>query len=219
MNKKKIIIVGHTPNNINHIPTLNKLNYEITAFVDDREIISTFRNIKIINYEQLPSFYKDHCFFIALGDNFLRYHYVEKIKKIIPDSYFPPICDPSSNINDDCILEEGLVIGPYCFIGSNCQLKKFNLISAYCLLNHDITMNSYNYLGAKVTISGFSSIGSYNSIFSHSVISRKIKILSNVTIGTNSFVNSNIDKEGLYYGSPAKFIKKFKKNFSYILSP
>ena len=211
--------MGHTPNNINHIPTLNKLNYEITAFVDDREIISTFKNIKIINYVQLPSFHKDHCFFIALGDNFLRYHYVEKIKKIIPDSYFPPICDPSSNIDDDCILEEGLVIGPFCFIGNNCQLKKFNVLSSHCILTHDITMNSYNYLGSRITMSGYSSLGSYNSIFSHSVISRKISILSNVTIGTNSYVNSNIDKEGLYYGSPAKFIKKIKKNFSYISSP
>ena len=98
----RIILVGFTPNNLSHISILKKLNYEVVAIVDDRNIkVSNFENIKILNYEQILSFYKDHYFFIAIGDNFLREKYVKKIKKILPSAFFPPICDPSSTISND----------------------------------------------------------------------------------------------------------------------
>lgn len=219
MNKKKIILVGCTPNNLSFVNVLVKLNYEVVAIVDDRNIKSSkFENIKILNYKQIQSFYKDQYFFIAIGDNYLRQKYVKKIKKILPNAFFPTICDPSSRISEEINLGEGNIIGPFCNIGYNCVFKDFNLISSHCAFNHDIETGSFNFYGNGVKVLGGTNISSYVSVYANSIISRKLKISSNVVIGINSFVKSDISANSLNYGNPTKFIRKLKKNETLITS-
>lgn len=209
--------MGYTPNSINHISTLNKLNYEISAFLDDRiEMATKISDFKIIDYEQLPYFYKDHHFFISIGDNFLRYKYIDKVKNIISDAHFPTICHPTAIIADETSVGEGTIIGPFCYVGNECSLNEFNILKPYTYISHNISIGSYNFFGSRTSLLGGVTIGSYSSIFANSVISRNISIADNSIIGINSYLRLNTSPNCLYFGSPAKFIRKLTKNESLI---
>lgn len=85
-------------------------------------------------------------------------------------------------------------------------------------MSHDNKLGSFNYFGNGIIIQGGTTVASYVSTYAKSVIGRNVKISSNLVIGINSFVKSDIGANSLNYGSPSKFIRKLKKNETLISS-
>lgn len=161
--------------------------------VSEDDLIKMLRNKNIS-----PSAY------IGIGENSIRQKLFEKFPTLnYPNLYF----DSSlTNINKP-IMGAGNVIFESASISVNCKIGSFNHINAFTSISHDFYCENYNTISPGVIIAGKVSIGSNVFVGVGSTIIDKIKICSDVIIGAGSLVIKDIEKPGLYYGSPAKFIK------------
>lgn len=92
----------------------------------------------------------------------------------------------------------GIVIHPHAKIGEN------------CVINQNVTIG--NRKGYK---SGVPTIGNNVHIFSHAVILGNIKIGDNTIIGAHSLVLTDIPRNSVAYGIPAKVIRTVEDNKIY----
>lgn len=98
-------------------------------------------------------------------------------------------------------------------LGVNVDIGSFTYINA----KHGVTIGENAQVGSSCSIysestidneSGPVTIGKNARVGSHSTIMPCVTIGENSIVGAHSFVNSNIPKNVLAYGVPAKIIKK-----------
>ena len=77
------------------------------------------------------------------------------------------------------------------------------------IIDDDIYTQQYQ---QAVTDNDLHAYKQYDDVFMHA----NITIKENTVIGGNSFVNKNCSSYSVYYGSPAKKIRKRKKNSKYL---
>lgn len=117
----------------------------------------------------------------------------------------------------------GTQIGNNVFIGSNVTIVRGSAneitkignntdIAHGTKIGHGCIIKNNNHFANNVSLAG--SVETFEDCFfgSGSVISSRIKIGQTIILGANSLLNSNVDKSGVYVGSPAKFIKIIKGN-------
>lgn len=97
---------------------------------------------------------------------------------------------PKAQIGPGLIIYHpfGIVIGPFCRIGSNFVIRQ------------NCTVGQKNMLGDAPTIGDNVEMGA------HSIILGAICVGNNVVIGANSMLISDAIDSGIYVGSPAKLI-------------
>tara|TARA_Y100000991_G_scaffold212536_1_gene196825 strand:+ start:1579 stop:2037 length:459 start_codon:yes stop_codon:yes gene_type:complete len=125
----------------------------------------------------------------------------------------------------DCHLEDNVFIGPFVEIQRGAKIGAFTKIQSHsficelveigkkCFIGHGVMFindkfknggpaNGNKDLWEKTILSDNVSIGSNSTIL-------PINICSNTTIGAGSVVTKNIEIPGLYFGNPAKLIRKY----------
>ena len=96
---------------------------------------------------------------------------------------------PGVKIMTNVILGENCVVLPNTVINHDTQVGDFSIINSSCVLNGGIQLGNNCYLGSSSSVKE-------NCIISH-----------DTTIGMSSCVLSSLNKPGIYFGSPAKFIR------------
>jgi len=145
---------------------------------------------------------------IAIADNYKR----EKIYKKIINKYkniiFPNIIDPSAKISKFSNIGKGNMIMVNSLIGANTRISDFCLINNNVSIDHDCNIKKFSSLAPSVTTGGNVNIGLRVDIGIGAIIKNNININNDSIIGGNSYVNKDIDKASIYYGTPAKFIRR-----------
>jgi acetyltransferase-like isoleucine patch superfamily enzyme len=124
-------------------------------------------------------------------------------------------------ISDYCHFHssgEGLIIGFNTFLNRECKLVSMGKIEIgeNCLFgpnvgvyDHDHRFSEPGQLICKQGMSiGSVKIGSDVWIGANTVITKGATIGDHVVVGANSVVTGNLESNGLYAGSPARFIRK-----------
>jgi acetyltransferase-like isoleucine patch superfamily enzyme len=117
---------------------------------------------------------------------------------------------PTVNLNSNVDIGEGTIIFPRCNIGYKTSVGKCCMIQSNCNIEHHNYVSDFVNLNPCVNTGGFSEIGMHADIKMSVNIINKIIIEENCLIGAGSLVLKNCRKNSLYFGSPAKFIKKSK---------
>lgn len=99
-------------------------------------------------------------------------------------------------ILEKCIAEESVKLGKNCLINTRCSL------------HHGVEIGEYTTISPSVTILGDCIIGDSTFIGAGTIIKEKTKIGKNVLIGMGSVVVNDIPDNEVWFGNPAKFIKK-----------
>ena len=178
----------------------NEINFvEIDDFYQ-QEYVDNIRVLKISECNLLKM-----KFVIGIGDPSLK----NKILKELPSHIiFTSLISPLAFIADDLEIPQGLVIMPFSYISCNVTLGKHVHINAHCTVGHDTTIGDFFTSACSVMIAGNNSI-SKNCYFGMNSSTRQgISISDNVSIGLNSGVVKDINKQGTYIGTPAKFLFK-----------
>tara|TARA_B110000908_G_C10228197_1_gene439148 strand:- start:300 stop:950 length:651 start_codon:yes stop_codon:yes gene_type:complete len=178
----------------------NEINFvEIDDFYQ-QEYVDNIRVLKISECDLLKM-----KFVIGIGDPSLK----NKILKELPSHIiFTSLISPLAFIADDLEIPPGLVIMPFSYISCNVTLGKHVHINAHCTVGHDTTIGDFFTSACSVMIAGNNSI-SKNCYFGMNSSTRQgISISDNVSIGLNSGVVKDINKQGTYIGTPAKFLFK-----------
>ena len=121
----------------------------------------------------------------SIGDNSFIGPFVEMQKNVIIGN--------NTRIQSHSFICEGVIISDDCFIGHGVMFVN-DLFK-----NNQLEKNSLNFL--KTYVGKKTLIGSNSTIL-------PVKIGSGVTIGAGSVVTKNLKKDYIYYGNPAKKIKK-----------
>lgn len=145
--------------------------------------------------------------------------------------YFPKNIEIGDNtrIDDLCILSGKIIIGKFVHITPMCLLAGGNpgiVISDFSTLSYGVKIfsQSDDYTGGAMANSTVASeykrikyapvyVDKFSIIGANSVVMPGCTLSEGTSIGTMSLVNKNTSKWTVYFGIPAKKIKKKKKNF------
>lgn len=186
---------------------------DVIGFVDDinynRDLfgIPVKNNIKEFHKKE---FYKSKKYkpyiILAIGDPKSK----EDIKlRLDKDGIyqFTNIIHKNTYINKLSVVGTGNIIMGNVTLSGNVKIGNHICIYSQSNISHDAAIGDYCTISPGATICGNVTIGKRCFIGAGTIIKEKVSITNNVFIGAGSLVLEHINKEGLYYGSPAKFQK------------
>jgi len=209
MNKKRIAIVGagDLGKQVAHfISQENKR--QVVGFFDDFTNNEQFNGDQIIGKVQsIFSSYKNDVFdslIIAIGYNHLKFkdNLYKSLKDRIP---FETIVHPSVIIDPTSNIEEGCVIYPGCIIDQRVKICSNTLLNLGVIISHDSEIGTSNFLAPGVVVSGFCKSKERVFIGSNSTIRNNIIIGSDIKIGQGSNIIKNISQKGTYFGNSIRY--------------
>ena len=215
---KQIIIIGsggHAKVILSEILLLKKI--KVKGFIDDHRPLKALidKDHKLFNLgkiKNLKSIVDKNTFgVIGVGENSIRKKIVKDVEKVIKNFSWAKIVSKNAIISKNVKIGDGSVIIPGSVINNGTKIGKHCIINTRSSVGHDCFFSDFSSCGPGSTIGGGCRIGKCSYIGIGSTINHKIKIKENTVIGAHSFVNKNCEKNSLYFGVPAKKIKRKKK--------
>lgn len=216
--RNKIIIVGAGQQAkilAEEILCLKKFNLlgflNLQAKKIDRIIIN---KKKLIIFNKLKKI-KNLYLIIAIGNNFIR----EKVKKKIELSNnnfkWYTFISPNSLISENVRIGEGTIIMRGSIINFNTTIGDHCIINTGSIVEHDNIFENFSSIAPGSVTNGNVHLGKRSHIGSSSVVMNKIKIKNDVIVGIGSVVLKNCIPKSIYFGNPAKLIRKRNINENY----
>jgi sugar O-acyltransferase (sialic acid O-acetyltransferase NeuD family) len=138
---------------------------------------------------------------VTVGDSKDRYDIISRLPQ--STKYFTFI-HPTALIGDGITVGEGSFIGAYSILTTNIKIGKHAILNRANHIGHDTIIGDYFSAMPGAIISG--NVKIYDCVYmgTNSSIKEKLSIHSLSIIGMNSCVVKNINKSGVYVGTPAK---------------
>ena len=223
--KRKLVIFGSGfQAKVIFYSIVTNSKYKFLGFVDNKKINSTVltynkKNYKIIddliNCKNLKKIKKLNGI-IGIGSNFIRKKVFDKINETKININWETIFFKNSNVSENVKIGNGSVIMGNVFINNNSIIGSHCIINSGSLIEHDNTFCDFSSTGPGVVTGGDVVVGDLSHLGMGSIILNGKKIHSNSVIGAGSLVTKNCKSYGVYYGLPAKKIKKRKFNENYL---
>ena len=219
MVKEKIVLVGcgqHANVVIYNLKMQNK--YDVACILDSDEnnhgkIISGYEVVgNYDNLEVIKQKYNTNKFFIAFGN--MKYR--KTVFDLFVKNDWEPvnIIHPNAVVSDNAKLGKGILIECGCLITPNPIIGNNVVVNTGSQVNHDNVIEDHVYIASGVILSGGVHIGSNTLLDDGVIVTLGKRICDNTLIGAGAIVTKHIDEPGVYYGQPAKFIRK-KNNRGY----
>ena len=181
------------------IITLNKKNYYNLGGIN--EVINKKNNFKGI---------------IGVALNFVRKKIVEDINKINNNFKFQKIISKDAIINPKVFIDEGTLVCSGTTINTGTNIGRHCIINTSCSIDHDNKFSDFSSAGPGVITGGNVEVCYQSYLGLGSKVRHQVKILENTIVGFGSLVNKDCKKDSIYWGSPAKMIRKRKNNENYL---
>ena len=219
---KNILIVGaggHAKVVIDIIKCEGK--YNIIGIIDNKfSKKDNFLNYKILgNEDEIPEIideFKVHGCVVAIGDNFVRSVVVKKIENQSSKIQFINCIHPSSCIAFDIKIGVGNVIMAGTTINTSSQIGNHCIINTNSSIDHDNKIFNFVSIAPNAAIGGNVNIDEYSAIGIGASVIHNISVGHNCVIGANSLVIADTKSNSVYYGLPAKNIRKRKQGEKYL---
>lgn len=192
--------------------------YEFIGFVDPfsgQDMVMgypVFKDIRTINIgTQIYGI-------VGVGANYLR----EKIALEVNDHNLPhftwdsvvhpsAIISPRANVGNGCFINAGVIINNNASIGDHVSLNTATVVE------HDCTIAAFASTGPRVAMGGACQIGERCYIGLGANISHGRNITDDCVLGAGSLLVSDCHTPcEIFYGAPAKFIRKRQKTEGYL---
>ena len=106
------------------------------------------------------------------------------------------------------IIEDGVVILCRSTVQSGSHLKKGCLLGNYSMIGHDTVIGEGTCIHAGVHTAGHVNIGRLCVVEPECFIGRRVNMIKRIHIGAGSIVLNDLTRKGLYYGRPAKWVRR-----------
>ena len=120
---------------------------------------------------------------------------------------FVTIIDKSCHVDESAKIGDGVVMFPTAMVDKGCVIEDNVLLNVGVTIAHDSTVKKHSFLSPRVAMAGFSTIGQRCMIGINSTIIDNVNICDDVRVGGGNLVIKDIEKPGLYVGSPVRWIK------------
>lgn len=212
MMRDRIAIIGSGDlgKSIAHYARVN--GYSISGFFDDFQKVESVDGFPVLGkLDRIEVEYNHHSFdglVCAVGYN--HFHFREEVFNRFHFEYgipFVTIIDKSCHVDESAKIGEGVVMFPTAMVDKGCVIEDNVLLNVGVTIAHDSTVKCHSFLSPRVAMAGFSTIGRRCMIGINSTIIDNIQICDDVRVGGGDLVINNIEKPGLYVGSPVRWIK------------
>lgn len=157
-----------------------------------------------------------HDFFVAIGDNFKREEIFNKFLRNNNLSNPISLIHPKSSISKNSIIEKGSLLLPFTVVNPYAIIKSGVILNTNSIIEHDCMIEEFSSLAPGVKLGGKVKIGKRTAVSLGSAIGQGVNIGDDNLIGAQSFVKSDIGNNNVYYGIPAKFVRKREKGETYL---
>ena len=177
------------------------------CFVDDIYEGSFHYEAKVykINDEKIVKNLSASRFVIANGEPQARQKISDKLKLV--GAKFENVVDASTLVSDSAILEDGIIISPFCSISSNAYLAHNSSINTMSIIGHDAKVGQNTVISSMVNLGGSCTVGNASYIGMGALIKERVKIGSNTIIGMGSVVFNDIPDNVIALGNPARVMR------------
>ena len=168
-----------------------------TWIISNHTNIPPTSNIKFININD--TIQKDDNLIIAIGNaekrkslyhQYSNYNFINIIHK--------------TSILYSPINATGVIIGPNVIVSTNAVIHNNVAINAASIIGHDNVINSHCQLNVNCNLAGYVQVGTASTINSGAIITPKVVIGDNVTVGAGAVVLNNVDNDCVVFGNPAR---------------
>jgi len=180
--------------------------YEDIFFVDDTTQYSEIAGVKVKRFFDIKPD-KNIRFVIASGEPSGRMNLVKKLKST--GFRLETIIDSNAIVSPLATIGDGVIISPYCFVGSKALLGDNVFLQPNCIVAHDSIIGANSVISSFCQVSGNCNIGENVYMGLASQCREKLNIGNWAVIGMGSMVLENVEEEWIVFGVPAK---KYKKN-------
>ena len=220
---KNIIIFGsggHAKVILSEIIKLNK--FKVIGFVDPKvnhgKTVLKIKNKIYKNFGKLKNikFKKKLYAVIGVGDNYLREKICKDVEKNNKNIEWEKIVSKNCIVNENVRIGAGSVILSGSIINTGTIIGNHSIINTLSSIDHHNIFEDYSSTAPGVITGGNVKVKAKSFLGLGSKIKHKITINSNTVIGANSYVNKNCLSNYIYYGNPAKKIRKRRKGENYL---
>jgi acetyltransferase EpsM len=197
--------------------------YKAIGFISDKKYDPSFsRQIKYLgsiqDLNKIIKRYNSKNLYgvIAIGDNLKRKKILLKIKKIDKSFKWTNVIHPSAIISPSTIIGLGNMILAGSVISTETKIYNHVSINTGSYIDHNNIFHNFSSTGPGVITGGNVTVSEQSFLGIGSVIKDKIFIGKNTVIGGKAFVRKNCKANSVYYGVPAKRIKKRNLNEPYL---
>lgn len=211
---KKIIVIGaggHAKVLVDII--LKEKKYHLAGFLDNNLETGT----KVMGFEVLGKDenlldvideYSIYGGIIAIGDNINRKKISENISNKINGFKFINCIHPAASIGNSVKIGVGNVFMAGSIINSSSCIGNHCIFNTNSSVDHDNLIDDYVNISPNVVIGGGATIKKAVQVGMGAIVLEGLTLNTNCIVGAGSLINKNTKPNSVYYGIPAKFVKK-----------
>ncbi|WP_166924404.1 acetyltransferase [Flavobacterium poyangense] len=180
--------------------------YTIKGFLDDKsEALDGFENYpEIISGVEEYEIQNNDVFVCALGSVQWKKHYVELI--LSKGGEFINLIHPSSALNTNAVIGNGVLIFMYSNISNDCIIEDFVTIQGFVGLGHDTKIGKWSHLNTYSFTGGFAVLEEEVCLNTRATVLPNITVRKGATVGAASLVIKNVKEGTTVFGVPAKVL-------------
>lgn len=199
---KELIIIGAGGHGLVVADIAKQNGYQKIAFLDDNK--EKVYDYPIIGNSSEAVKYRDSDFFVAIGNNSVREHFVTALEE--KDINVISLIHPSSIIAGDVVIGNGTVIMAGAVVNCKSKIGKGVILNTGCTVDHENIIGDYVHLSPGCHTSGQVVIQKETWLGTGSIVINNVEICERCMIGAGCVVISDLSQPGMYVGVPARRI-------------
>ena len=203
---------GNARESLISVLAINRMNpeWEVLGFIDDdhAQYGKDYCGVKVLGGREQIKKYED-AFVLAVPGS--PKGYLKRKATInsldVEQSRFATIIHPSVVKAPDSVIGHNTLLMAHVVVSCGVRIGNHCVVLPNTVLAHDSSVGDYGCIGSNVSISGSVGIGSECYIGSGVKIRENIRVGDRTLIGLGSNVISDIEKETVAVGNPARAIR------------
>lgn len=197
----KVIILGAGGHAKVIADIIQKSGDDLIGFLDDNmdlpETIMGYPYLGTIT--EAGKLKNDHSFIIGIGNNQIR----KKIAEQLHLNWYTAI-HPHASIAMETTIGEGTVVMANAVINASSVIGRHCIINTAAVIEHDNRIGDFVHISPGATLCGTVCVGNMTHVGAGVVIKNNVSVCENTILGAGCTVINDIEKKGIYIGTPAK---------------
>lgn len=218
MSRKLLIFGNGIMAKMAHYYFLRDSKYQILGFTvsESYNNAEIFCGLPVTSFEEIENIFDpaEVSMFIAIGPskvNAIResYFFQAKKKGFSLASYISPHSVCSSEIGENCLISDQVIIHPFVKFGNNIFCWDAAFVA------HDSVVGDHCYLAPGSVVSTFSELGHNSVLGTKAIVNTRITVAPRTFIGASCYISKNTKENGVYGERSSEFFGAVSERVSF----